>query len=210
MPRAVILANGVPPSLESLRRALADAALFVCADGGANAAREFGLVPDAIVGDLDSISAASLAHFQGVPIVHIAEQDRTDAEKAVEFALSRGSFEEITLFGATAGRLDHVIGHVALLRRFEGRTRLVLEDEHARAFLARGDVRLDLPAGTVVSFFALAGPAEGVTTENLRYPLVDRTLVFGGLDSVSNVVEREPAWIRIRKGEVVVFAVRRP
>jgi len=210
MSRAVILANGAPPSPDALRRAVAGAELFVCADGGANAAREFGLRPDAIVGDLDSISAESLAHFQGVPIVHVPEQDRTDTEKAVEYALARAPFEEVTLFGATAGRLDHVVGHVALLRRFAGRTRLVLEDENARAFLARGEVRLDLPAGTTVSFFALSGPAEGVTTENLRYPLRDRTLVFGGQDSVSNVVERSPAWIRIRKGEVVVFAVTRP
>lgn len=210
MPRAVVLANGMPPSADALRRAVAGAALFVCADGGANAAREFGLVPDAIVGDLDSISAESLAHFQGVPIVHVPEQERTDTEKAVEYALSRAPFEEVTLLGATAGRLDHVIGHLALLRRFEGRTRLVLEDEHARAFLARGDVRLDLPAGTIVSFFALSGPAEGVTTENLRYPLRNRTLVFGAQDSVSNVVDGTPAWIRIARGEVVVFAVTNP
>jgi thiamine pyrophosphokinase len=210
MPRAVILANGVPPPPDALRRAVAGAALFLCADGGANAARELGLHPDAIVGDLDSISAESLAHFQNVPTVHVPEQDRTDAEKAVEYALARAPFEEITLFGATGGRLDHVIGHVALLRRFEGRTRLVLEDAHGRAFLARGDARLDLPAGATVSFFALSGPAEGVTTENLRYPLKDHTLTFGGQNTISNVVERTPAWIRIQKGEVVVFAVTRP
>lgn len=210
MPRAVILANGAPPSPETLRRAVSRAALFVCADGGANAARDIGLSPDAIVGDLDSISAESLAHFQGVPIIHVPEQDRTDAEKAIEYALSRGPFEEVTLLGATAGRLDHVFEHLALLRRFEGRTRLVLEDERTRAFLARGDVRLDLPAGTTVSFFAVSGPAEGVTTENLRYPLVDSTLAFGARDSMSNLVERTPAWIRIRNGEVIVFAVTSP
>jgi thiamine pyrophosphokinase len=210
MPNAVILANGIPPAPADLRRAIAEAALFICADGGANAAREFGLTPDAIVGDLDSISAESLAHFRDVPVVRVPEQDRTDAEKAIEYTLARGPFEEITLFGATAGRLDHVINNIALLRRFEGRTRVVLEDAHARAFLARGDMRLDQPAGTTVSFFAISGPAEGVTTENLRYPLRDRTLVFGGQESMSNVIERAPAWIRIRKGEIVVVAVKRP
>ena len=209
MSRAVILANGAPPEPEVLRAALAASDLFVCADGGANAARVYGLVPDAIVGDLDSISAESLAHFQQVPIVHEPDTERTDTEKAIEYALGRSAFSEITLFGASAGRLDHVIGHLALLRRFQGRTRVVLEDSYARVFLARGDTRLDLPAGTTVSFFALAGPAEGVTTENLRYPLRDRTLVLGEQDSVSNVVERTPAWIRIRRGELVVFAVSR-
>ena len=209
MPNAVILANGLPPDAAALRRAIAASRLFVCADGGANVARDYGLVPDAIVGDLDSISAESLAHFQGIPIVHDADTERTDTEKAIEYALGKQPFEEITLFGATAGRLDHVIGHVALLRKFEGRTRVVLEDSHGRAFLARGDTRLDVPAGTTVSFFALAGPAEGVTTEHLRYPLREGTLEFGERDAVSNVVEATPAWIRIRRGELVVFTVTR-
>jgi thiamine pyrophosphokinase len=210
MPRAVVLANGVPPAPDALRRALEGATLFVCADGGADAARGLGLRPDAIVGDLDSVRAETLAHFRDVPVVRVPEQDRTDSEKAVEYVLGRGAFDEVTLFGATAGRLDHVVGHLGLLRRFAGRTRLVLEDERTRAFLARGEARLDLPAGATVSFFALSGPAEGVTTENLRYPLKDATLALGELDSVSNVVERTPAWIRVRKGDLVVFAVSRP
>lgn len=210
MPRAVVLANGTPPDPRVLRAAVADCALFVCADGGANTARECGLVPDAIVGDLDSISAESLVHFQGVPVVRKLDTERTDTEVAIEYALGRQAFEEVTLLGASAGRLDHVIGHLALLRRFSARTRVVLEDVHARAFLARGDTRLDLPAGTTVSFFALAGPAEGVTTENLRYPLRDRTMVLGEQDAVSNVVERTPAWIRVRRGELVVIAVSKP
>jgi len=210
MPRAIVLANGTPPEARALRAALEDCALFVCADGGANTAREYGLVPDAIVGDLDSISAESLAHFQDVPIVHDPDTERPDTQKAIEYALLRGPFDEVTLFGASAGRLDHVIGHVALLRRFEGRTRVVLEDAHGRAFLARGDTRLDLPPGTIVSFFAFSGPAEGVTTGNLRYPLRDRTLVLGEQDSLSNVVEASPAWISIRRGELIVIAVTRP
>lgn len=210
MPNAVILANGVPPDPAALRRAIAASRLFVCADGGANVARDYGLVPDAIVGDLDSISAESLAHFQGVPIIHDADTERTDTEKAIEYALGRLPLEEITLFGATAGRIDHVIGHVGLLRKFEGRTRVVLEDSHGRTFLARGDTRIDAPPGTTVSFFALAGPAEGVTTENLRYPLRERTLSLGKQDAVSNVVEAAPAWIRIRHGELVVILVTSP
>ena len=37
---------------------------------------------------------------------------------------------------------------------------------------------------------AAGGPVEGVTTENLRYPLAGRTLRMGSQDSVSNVIAR--------------------
>ena len=210
MPSAVILANGLPPTEEALRRAIAHTSLFVCADGGANVARGMGVTPSAIIGDLDSVTAETLAHFKDVPHVRDTDAERTDTEKALDYALRHGPFEEVVLLGASTGRLDHVLGHVSLLRRYRDRVRIVLEDGHGRAYLVRGEQRLDCPAGTVVSFFAVGSPAEGVTTENLRYPLRDRVLELGAQDSISNVVDRTPAWIRVRRGDLLVLEVTRP
>lgn len=209
MPNAVILANGTPPSRATLQDALRRATLFVCADGGADLARRYGEIPHAIVGDLDSISAESLAVFREIPIVSSPDTERTDSEKAIEWILGRGGFDEITLLGASAGRIDHVLGHLSLLHRFQGRARIVLEDDHARAWLAgAGEERIDEPPGTTISFFAVGAPVEGVTTVNLRYPLVNRRIELGAQDSISNVVETTPAAIRIGRGELLVIVVR--
>lgn len=210
MPTAVILANGTSPSLATLTRHLSAATLFVCADGGANTARLHGLRPDAIVGDMDSATRETLAHFRDVPVVRDVDTERTDSEKALRYVLDRGPFDEIVLLGATAGRLDHVVGHVSLLRRYAGRAPLVLEDDHARAWIATGLVVLDYPAGTVVSFFGIGAPAEGVTTENLRYALRDRRLELGEQDSISNEITARPARITIGAGRLLVFVVIRP
>jgi thiamine pyrophosphokinase len=210
MPNAVILANGFPPSRETLRHAVARASLFVCADGGANVARQLGLAPHAIVGDLDSAAAEALRAFAGAEIVRDADPERTDTEKALRYALERGPFQEVTLLGASAGRIDHVLGHLSVLRRYSDRTRIVLEDDAARAWLARSAVTLDEPAGTVVSFFAVGTPAEGVTTTNLRYPLPGSRLELGAQDSISNVVDATPAHIEIARGEILVVVVKKP
>jgi thiamine pyrophosphokinase len=204
MRQAVILANGDPPSASILVRALARAELFLCADGGANTARALGVRPAAIVGDFDSVTPETLKHFQDVAQVRDSDQETTDAEKAIRYALARGPFDEITLLGASSGRLDHVLGHLGLLRKYLDRVRLVLEDDSERAYLTQEDVELTAPPGTVVSLFALDAPAEGVTTENLQYPLRDATLVLGLRDSISNVVERSPAWIRFQRGRLFV------
>jgi len=214
MSRAVILANGTPPAQETIAGALEGAAYFVCADGGANTARAMGLVPDAIVGDLDSADPATLAHFASVPQIRDTDHERTDTEKAIDYLLGQDSYDEITLLGASAGRLDHVLGHVSLLRRYAGRAPLVLEDDHARSWLAGGPeggtVDLDVAAGTTVSFFAVGAPAEGVTTENFRYALAGRRLELGVQDSVSNITTARPARIRIARGQLLVFVVTRP
>lgn len=211
MSRAVVLANGSPPSAEMLGRALDGATAFVCADGGANAARALGRAPDAIIGDFDSVDAATLAHFESVPQVRNTDTETTDTEKAIEYLLGRDAYDEITILGGGAGRLDHVLGHVSLLRKFARRARVVLEDEGSRTWLEGGPeggtVELDVPVGTTVSFFAVGAPAEGVATENFRYALTDKHFELGVQDSVSNVTTGRPARIRIAHGMLLVTVV---
>lgn len=210
MRHAVILANGTPPAAETLRRALARSALFVCADGGANTARALGVRPSAIVGDFDSITPETLAHFAGVTQIRDPDENRTDIEKAIDHALAQGAFDEITLLGAISGRLDHVLGHIGLLRKYLGRVRLVMEGGGGRAYVSGADIELQCPRGTVVSFFAVGSPVKGVTTENLRYPLRGSTLELGVQDSISNVVEATPARIRFERGTILVVEVSNP
>jgi thiamine pyrophosphokinase len=212
MRRAVILANGTPPSRALLSRAVREADLFVCADGGAEEAHRAGLTPEAVVGDLDSTSAETLERFRaaGVRIVRDDNQERTDTEKAIEYALAKGAFDEIAIYAGSTGRFDHVLGNLSLFHKYAGRANLVLVDDRARAWLAGGEVTLDYPEGTVISFFAVGGPAEGVTTENLRYPLTNRTILMGSQDSLSNVVAVRPGRIRIGTGRLVVVVVSLP
>jgi thiamine pyrophosphokinase len=207
---AVILTHGIPPSRETLERALRDAAIFVCADGGADHARALGFTPEAIVGDLDSVTDETLKYFSKARVVKDTDTERTDTEKSIDYVLSRGPVDEIWILGATADRLDHVIGHLSLLLRYADRVRLVLQDDRCRAWIAGGDVSLDEAPGTVVSFFAVGAPAEGVTTQGLRYPLTNRRLELGAQDSISNEIASRPAGVRVGSGRLLFFVVTRP
>lgn len=210
MRQAVILANGAPPSHEALQRALERSELFICADGGANTARALGVHPAAIIGDFDSITPETLEHFSDVPLIRDPGQDRTDTEKAIDYVLTRGRFQEITLLGASSGRLDHEMEHVGLMRRYLHRVRIVVESGFGRAYAADKDVKLNCHPGTVVSFFAVGAPVPGVTTVHLRYALENRKMELGIQDSISNVVDATPAWIRFKKGTLLVVETTIP
>jgi thiamine pyrophosphokinase len=66
--------------------------------------------------------------------------------------------------------------------------------------------RIDGESGEVVSLLALHGPAQGITTEGLAYPLRGETLQAGSSRGVSNVFELETATVTVARG--VVLAVR--
>jgi thiamine pyrophosphokinase len=57
-----------------------------------------------------------------------------------------------------------------------------------------------------VTLLALGGPAVGVTTDGLEYPLAGETLTAGSSRGVSNVFAQPEVVVRVGRG--VVLAVR--
>ena len=65
MKKCIILANGKPPAKKILSFLMANGySTLYCADGGANAARRMNLIPNYIIGDLDSIHGCNIEILQ--------------------------------------------------------------------------------------------------------------------------------------------------
>jgi len=118
-PRAVIFLNGTYVSAAFDRRVAETADILLAADGGAARLDALGLRPAAVVGDLDSLDAETATRLasEGVEFDrHPVRKDETDAELAVGRALSMGA-RSIVLAGGAQGALDHILGHLTVLRR---------------------------------------------------------------------------------------------
>lgn len=68
--KCIIFSNGEYGALESYRPLVATAELVLCADGGANYAYDMQIIPDMIIGDMDSIRPEVREYYeqQGVPL----------------------------------------------------------------------------------------------------------------------------------------------
>src|ERR1700674_2639024 len=80
----------MPTARTTARLAVLDRPYVVAADGGAATALAFGMPPDVVVGDLDSIEAPVLADLKrrGVPVeTHPRDKNATDGQLAIERAL---------------------------------------------------------------------------------------------------------------------------
>ena len=184
-------------------------AVVVAADGGVELALKLGVAVDVVVGDLDSIASGSLETLErsGVRIErHPQEKDATDLALALDAALGLGP-RRILLVGAAGGRLDHLLGELLLLGAEDyADVEIDAQLGAAMVHVVRGERSLVGTPGELVSLHALHGPAVGVVTEGLLYPLRGETLAAGSSRGISNVFVAEEARISLERG--VLLAVR--
>lgn len=208
--RALIVLGGDAPDRALLERCMQNADFSIAADRGLAAFDHAGLMPDYMIGDMDSIAPDVLARYENsLPQQRLScIKDDTDGEAALHLALERGA-KEITFLGALGGRMDHALANLMLLVRAgrygafaeilgEG-VRIFRVDHHAEILDAQGDTVSLLPLGE----------AQGVTLNGFFYPLSDDTLTNDRTLGVSNVVTENPATIDVRSGDLIAFHYNR-
>ena len=179
----------------------------IAADGGIRHSEALGLVPEIWVGDFDSSDDALAQRYAGVPrLEYPAEKSLTDGELALQMALERGA-SRIVMAGALGGeRADHAWAHVvqALALALEGRQVFLTSGDEEGYPLLPGRLTLDLPKASLFSVLGL-DRLEGLTIQNVRYPLEGFELPFGSSRTISNVAEGEVTF-DLRAGRALVLA----
>lgn len=206
--RALIFANGVlnpPPGLPS-------AEVIIAADGGGRHCQALGITPHIVIGDFDSLSEADLAAFQsaGAQVIRYpAAKDYTDLELAVHQAQELG-VDEILLLGALGARWDQTLANLLLpaLGDFSATHIRLIDGDQEISYLRGGEtITLHGHPGDTISLIPLAGPATGITTQGLEYPLQDEDLHFGSTRGVSNVLLDQEARISLQDGLLLCLVI---
>jgi thiamine pyrophosphokinase len=185
-----------------------EAQLVVAVDSGLHLAHAAGWAPDRVIGDLDSVDAASLdaARAAGCEVVeHPTDKDLTDLELALDDVVSDGA-ERVVVIGADAGRMDHLLGGALILCAPRYAT-LRIEAWLGRAVLwpVHAHVTLHGRPGRLVSIVAVHGPASGVRTDGLRWPLRGERLEPGSGRGLSNELLDEVAHVSVEHGCLAVL-----
>ena len=207
MIKACILANGEYRQPERLVRVVQEADMVIAADGGANWLAAQGLLPDVLVGDMDSVTdeVSAATEVQGGRLVTAPQaKDETDLELALLEAVAMGA-QRITVLGALGGRIDHALANVQLLALTALRGRDVrLYDGTSYLWLADSRTRVQGEPGDLVSLIPLGGDVRGVRTQRLAYPLRGETLFVGPARGTSNVMTGDEATIALEAGTLLV------
>jgi thiamine pyrophosphokinase len=218
MPRIVIFANGELPDLESARALLQPGDYLIAADGGANHLMKMGILPEVVIGDLDSVDEDILFELTTAEVnieQYSEDKDETDIELALQYAVEFGA-SAILIVGALGGRLDQTIANLSILTdALLPKIDIRLDDGVEEVFFCRasadkgGQVEVQGRSGDIVSLIPWHGPVEGVATEGLQWPLYGETLYPEKSRGVSNVMLGESASVKIDKGLLLIVHRRK-
>ena len=207
-----VVAGGPPPDLHRLAQ-IPDRARIVAADSGADHVYRAGRVPDIVVGDLDSITPTTLRELRtaGVEVrEHPAAKDESDLELALLVALDAHP-DRIVVLAGEGGRPDHQLANLFAIAS----PRLAGVDVTAfmgptTVYAIHNHRLLDVAVGAIVSLFAVAGPASGVTTQGLTFALRDATLEPLVARGLSNVCDASPVSVTVAHGVLLALCPEGP
>jgi thiamine pyrophosphokinase len=208
----VIFANGVVEYPELLDPIVKFSKFLIAADGGLKHIQRLGLIPNLVIGDLDSVNGED---FIWIADNHIEtrkfnkKKDQTDLELALLTAVDLGG-DPITVVGALGGRIDQALTNIYLLLMPELQSvDVCFDDGHEELFLIQNHAEVSGKAGDTVSLIPLLSPARGVKTEGLRFPLCYEILFPERSRGVSNEMESEKAEISLKSGVLLCIHTRK-
>ena len=232
----IILNSPITDGGEVLKHLWSTSSLRICADGGANRLKDYlestgvkGMMPDRIVGDLDSLKDEVRQFFadQDVDIIQNPCQDTNDLDKAISSCQDQNVIDRILIYGAFGGRFDQEMASFQALYKWgiKYNYKLYLYCEDTFAFLVPGNNKactiqlqqqslehsakekvIKICEGPTCGLIPLGGACDSVTTKGLKWDLTNQCTKFGELLSTSNrIVDVDNAQIYITSSHPIVF-----
>ena len=198
---AIICLKGAPPSLEVLEQ-FAEVPI-IAADGAANLLYHLDVVPEYVVGDLDSVLPEVLDAMRSTTeIIVEVDQDINDFEKALRFA-QQMLWKRVLVTGIHGGDLEHTLNNWSVLMRY-GRD---------MDLLAHDDDRIGIPLYAHTSYQAVIDeiislipqPTATLTTRGLMWELTHEELALGVREGARNRSTHTHVELEVHAGAVFLF-----
>jgi len=176
---------------------LAKDKLVVAADAGADRLLKYNIIPDIVVGDLDSISNKTSTKLEEW-IFSNKNIQKTDLEKAVDYAFEKGA-TEIQIVGWSGGRIDHTLAALGLA--FNPKISLI--DELFTVEVVTDSKIIKGLENTLFSLVAM--PEARVSIDGARWELQQEKLKMGGRGIHNEIGSSGEVTIECHSGNLLVI-----
>ncbi len=206
--KALIIASGRIVDYDLLNSLVQKNNFILCADGGLNHLMKLDLIPNLVLGDLDSITKDGKNYIKSknIPIeIYPVMKNETDTELAVDYLISNG-YSEITIIGGIGSRMDHSLANIFLLRKMNKKgIKCSIINENNTINLVENSIILKKRLNYYTSIIPISLDGIRVSASGFLYSLENQDLEFGTTRGISNKITEEFATITILKGEALVI-----
>ncbi len=201
--KGILFTGGdAPEEYGAVREYIEDADILCAADSGIYHAKRYGLSPDFIVGDMDSlVSADDIMWFDKAEVVKYSrEKDFTDTELGFALLKKKGC-DRIVIVGGGGGRTDHFIGIFSMFYR----------DIHPDCWIMRKEIifsvdsRITLAAeiGDIISIFPVSSGVSEMISSGLKWSLDSLSWKIGD-GGISNTAVSEKVTVEMKSGRLII------
>lgn len=190
--RAIIVASSPLDSFEKLYIPKKND-LIIGVDGGCSKITKYSI--DIAFGDFDSlkeeVNAKKVYRYK-------KEKDETDLELALEEIIKMDNIDEIIIYNATGGRIDHFLCNLKLLERFENSNIIIVDEQNKIRCLIVGTYNIEK---SNYQYFSLIPCIDSnVTIKNALYEITNKDVLSTDTYTVSNEFINEQVIITINQG----------
>lgn len=197
----IVVLGGNLPTIEELIKL--NNIPIIAADSGAANLVGIGVIPDYVVGDLDSINSELIKDLEKYSkVIYYPEQETNDFEKAINYAIEF-NFQEILVIGINGGDYEHALNNWSVFKKCSRRANLTIYDKGRYAFSILESIKLKTRKNELISI--IPQPFARMITTGLKYKLSDEVLELGFREGARNVANAAEIIIELTDGEYLLF-----
>ena len=161
-----VILNGQMPTDYAIINQITNSDYIIAVDGSANKLFDLEIIPDVIIGDLDSLQNIN---NKNIELVKTPNQNKTDFRKTLEWCIEKNILD-ISIFGISGESEDHFLGNYYTLSDFGEKISWKAFTDFSVISPCMVNKKFESFKGQKVSLFCMKGSST-VNSDNLEYPL---------------------------------------
>ena len=207
MPEVLIVANGDWPKQLDVAQRVETYRVVIALDGAANRLIGSNMIPDVLLGDLDSVSESALEQCKasGVTIVQTPDQQSSDISKGLEWVQRTYPDSEVDIIGVEIGRYDHHLAAYSALFECKSDATILLDGWQARR-VSQTPSDIETKPNSIFSLIPF-GDVTGATIKGCQFSLDNESLTTG-TRGISNIATGHSITVSVKSGDLLLLIMR--
>lgn len=207
MSKVLIVANGEWPKQFDLADYAEAYPVIVALDGAANRLIGSNMIPDVLLGDLDSVSESVLEQCKAsdVTVEHTPDQQSSDISKGLEWVQRTYPDSEVDIIGVEIGRYDHHLAAYSALFECNSDATILLDGWQARR-VTQTPTNIETEPNSIFSLIPF-GNVTGATIKGCQFSLNNESLTTG-TRGISNKATGRSITVSVESGDLLLLIMR--